>query len=73
MLDEFVKNSVNVVDFMNSSPNWQGSPTSVRNVFWPNIHKLLLGIVTPAECAAALDRDCNYSLETGRQQSTLHD
>jgi multiple sugar transport system substrate-binding protein len=73
MFDEFSKNAVNVVDFMNGSPNWQGCDTSVRSVFWPNIHRLLLGMVTPKECAAALDNDCNKALEAGRQQSTLHD
>jgi multiple sugar transport system substrate-binding protein len=72
MLDEFSKNSVNVVDFMNSSPNWQGNETSVRSVFWPNIHDLLQGTVTPTECAANLDRDCNKALEIGRESSRLY-
>ena len=53
---------VNVVDFMNNSPNWQGSENSVRNVFWPNIHKLLMGKTTPKECAADLNRDCNAAI-----------
>jgi multiple sugar transport system substrate-binding protein len=73
MLNEFNNNSSNVVDFMNSSPNWQGNDTSVRSVFWPNIHELLLGTVTPKECAANLDRDCNRALEIGRESSILHD
>jgi multiple sugar transport system substrate-binding protein len=73
MLDEFKKNAVNVVDFTNGSPNWQGSADSVRSVFWPNIHRLLMGLVTPEECAAALDRDCNRALESGRLGSTLHE
>jgi multiple sugar transport system substrate-binding protein len=72
MLTEFSENSDSVVDFMNSSPNWQGTDTSVRSVFYPNIHKLLLKTVTPEECAKALDEDCNNALETGRKSSTLH-
>ena len=62
MLAEFSANEVNVVDFMNNSPNWQGSENSVRNVFWPNIHKLLMGKTTPKECAADLNRDCNAAI-----------
>jgi multiple sugar transport system substrate-binding protein len=73
MLNEFNNNSSNVVDFMNSSPNWQGNDTSVRSVFWPNIHELLMGTVTPVECAANLDRDCNKALEIGRESSILHE
>jgi multiple sugar transport system substrate-binding protein len=73
MLSEFLKNASNVVDFMNSSPNWQGNETSVRSVFWPNIHNLLMGTVSPEECAAALDADCNKALEIGRENSTLHE
>lgn len=73
MLDEFTENSVNVVDFMNNSPNWQGNDTSVRSVFWPNIHELLAKNVTPAECAKMLNESCNAALETGRKDSTLHE
>lgn len=73
MLDEFTANAVNVVDFMNNSPNWQGNDTSVRSVFWPNIHELLLGTVTPRECAKALDEDCNEALRIGRENSVLHE
>jgi multiple sugar transport system substrate-binding protein len=73
MLEQFYDNAQNVVDFMNNSPNWQGNDTSVRSVFWPNIHELLLGTVTPDECAASLDADCNRALELGRQESTLHE
>jgi multiple sugar transport system substrate-binding protein len=73
MLNEFSQNLPNVVDFMNSSPNWQGNDTSVRSVFWPNIHNLLMKTVTPEECAQALDADCNKALEIGRESSTLHE
>jgi multiple sugar transport system substrate-binding protein len=72
MLSNFSANSVNVVDFMNNSPNWQGSDTSVRSVFYPNIRKLLLGTYTPSQCAAALDEDCNKALEIGRKEYKLH-
>ena len=73
MLDEFVANAGNVVDFMNNSPNWQGDDTSVRSVFWPNIHELLSGTITPKECAAALNEACNTALQTGRENSKLHE
>lgn len=73
MLEEFTKNSVNVVDFMNNSPNWQGGDNSVRSVFWPHIHALLARETTPEECAAALNADCNAALQTGRAKSLLHE
>ncbi|MCM1160463.1 MAG: extracellular solute-binding protein [Roseburia sp.] len=73
MLDEFTKNAVNVVDFMNNSPNWQGEDTSVRSVFWPNIHELLAKTITPQECAKRLDEACNAALEAGRANSVLHE
>lgn len=73
MLDEFVTNTANVVDFMNNSPNWQGNDTSVRSVFWPNIHELLSGTITPQECAKALNEACNAALEKGRENSRLHE
>jgi multiple sugar transport system substrate-binding protein len=73
MLSQFTANADHVVDFMNGSPNWQGNETSVRSVFWPNIHALLLGTVTPEECAQQLDEACNQALEIGRETSTLHE
>ncbi|MCM1123964.1 MAG: extracellular solute-binding protein [Eubacterium sp.] len=73
MLDEFTKNAVNVVDFMNNSPNWQGDNTSVRSVFWPNIHELLSKSVTPQECAKMLDESCNAALDAGWENSVLHE
>jgi multiple sugar transport system substrate-binding protein len=73
MLSQFSNNSSNVVDFMNSSPNWQGTDTSVRSVFYPHIRDLLMGTVTPEQCAAGLDSDCNRALEIGRERSTLHE
>ncbi|MCM1543420.1 MAG: extracellular solute-binding protein [Blautia sp.] len=73
MLDEFTENAVNVVDFMNNSPNWQGNDTSVRSVFWPNIHELLSKSITPQECAKMLDETCNAALDTGWESSVLHE
>ena len=73
MLDEFTGNAKNVVDFMNNSPNWQGEDTSVRSVFWPNIHELLSKNITPQECARLLDESCNAALDTGWENSTLHE
>lgn len=73
MLDEFTQNAENVVDFMNNSPNWQGNDTSVRSVFWPNIHDLLSKSITPEECAKRLNEDCNAALDTGWENSVLHE
>ena len=73
MLNEFVSNTSNVVDFMNNSPNWQGNDTSVRSVFWPNIHELLSGNITPDECAKMLNETCNAALQTGRENSKPHE
>jgi multiple sugar transport system substrate-binding protein len=73
MYDQFADNAENVVDYMNSSPNWQGSETAVRSVFWKSIHKLLQGTATPEECAAQLDESCNSALIYGRENSKLHD
>ena len=73
MLDEFTSNTAHVVDFMNNSPNWQGNETSVRSVFWPNIHEMLSGTMTPQECAEALNKACNAALQTGRENSKLHE
>jgi multiple sugar transport system substrate-binding protein len=72
MLSEFADNAEHEIDFMNKNPNWQGSDTSVRSVFYPQIHKLLSGTITPEACAAALDADCNAALRIGWAQSTLH-
>ncbi|MBO5094195.1 MAG: extracellular solute-binding protein [Lachnospiraceae bacterium] len=72
MLREFSENSGHIVDFMNNSPNWQGREDSVRSVFWPHIHELLLGTVTPQECAEGLNEDCNAALAAGRKESVLH-
>ena len=73
MLEEFVLNAENVVDFMNNSPNWQGNDTSVRSVFWPGIHDMLSGAITPQECAETLNKSCNAALQTGRENSRLHE
>ncbi len=70
MLPEFSANAANVIDFMHNSPNWQGSDNSVRSVFWPHIHDLLSGAVTPEECAAALNRDCNAAVSV---ETKLHE
>ena len=73
MLSTFAANASKAVNFMNNSPNWQGSDDSVRSVFWPHIHDLLAGNVTPEECAKAIDEDCNKAIEIGRENSTLHE
>lgn len=73
MLDDFTKNSINVIDFVNKTPNWQGREDSVRSVFWPNIRQLLMLKVTPEQCAANLDKSCNKALEIGLSMRKLHE
>jgi len=70
MLPQFSANTDHVIDFMNASPNWQGKDNSVRSVFFPQIHELLAGRLTPEECAANLNRDCNAALQV---EISLHD
>jgi multiple sugar transport system substrate-binding protein len=72
-VSEMAVNMENVVDFVQKNPNWQGTPTSVRSVFYPKIQELLRGSITPKECAAALDRDCNKAIEIGQSELKLHE
>ena len=72
MMEEFGRNAVHVVNFTNKSPNWQGREDSFRSVFWRTINKLLALRITPEQCAADLDRDCNAALEQGRKLQKLH-
>lgn len=65
MLKAYGENTPNAVDNIRASLNWQG----VRDVFYPNIRDLLLGIKSPAEVAAAIDERCNAALEQGRNES----
>lgn len=69
MLEEFYKNSANIVDFTANNPNWRG----VRDVFWPHIHALLEGTETPEEAAKGIDEDCNAAIEKGWADSVLHE
>ncbi|MDO4486092.1 MAG: extracellular solute-binding protein [Bacillota bacterium] len=73
MLGAFADNAAKTVNFMNNSPNWQGRDDSVRSVFWPHIHELLAGEVTPEECARGIDADCSKAIEAGRKSSKLHE
>lgn len=70
-LDEYFNNSSTTVNFTANNPNWQGSETSVRNIFYLHIHDLLTDDKTPKECAKSLDRDCNAAIKAGRN-SSLH-
>lgn len=62
MLRAYGENTANAVDNIRSSLNWQG----VRDVFYPNIRDLLMGVRTPEEVAAAIDQRCNAALALGR-------
>ena len=71
MIDQFTKNIPNVIHFMRGNPNWQGLDYSVRNVFYKGIFNLLSGRLTPQECAAKLNKDCNEATEYGRENSVI--
>ena len=62
MLRAYGANTPNTVDNIRNNLGWQG----VRDVFYRNIHDLLLGSKSPAEVAAAIDQSCNAALEQGR-------
>ncbi|WP_418750413.1 ABC transporter substrate-binding protein [Frisingicoccus sp.] len=69
MAEAYADNAKNAVNFTGNNPNWRG----VRNVFWTHIKALLEGTVTPEECAAAIDKDCNAAIEEGYKNSTIHE
>lgn len=62
MIQAYSDNSANVVDFLNSTPNWEG----VRAAFYPNIQDLYRGTKTPEAVAAAIDERCNAAIAQGR-------
>lgn len=65
MMQAYSDNSVNTVDFLNNTPNWEG----VRAAFYPNIQDLYRGNKTPQEVAAAIDQSCNAAIAEGRKPS----
>lgn len=65
MLKAYGENTSNVVDNICGSLNWQG----VRDVFYRNIHDLLIGGKSPEAVAAAIDESCNAALEQGRRRT----
>ncbi|MEC4175566.1 extracellular solute-binding protein [Adlercreutzia sp. R7] len=67
--DLFRANVSNVVDFTGSNPD----TLAVRDVFYPCIHDLLMGKLTPEECAARIDADCNAAIDAGIAESRLHE
>lgn len=69
MQEAYTANASNTVDFTANNPNWRG----VRDVFYPHIHELLAGTKTPQEVAEAIDTDCNAAIETGWENSKLHE
>lgn len=56
--DAYTANEATLVNFTDNLPNWAG----VRNVFYPQIHKLLNSDMTPEEAAEAIDRECNAAV-----------
>lgn len=78
MLDEYDKNAANSVDFLRGLPNWQGTSTSVRSVFYKEIARLLTEtsankfLATPEKCAEKLDAVLNNAIDIGFENSILH-
>lgn len=58
MVDAYAANEDTVVNFTNNLPNWAG----VRQAFYPEIHDLLLGTLTPEQAAANIDEACNQAV-----------
>ncbi|MCM1546391.1 MAG: hypothetical protein NC033_05070 [Clostridiales bacterium] len=73
LLDKFNENAACAVDFTRNLPNWQGSSDSVREVFYPEIAKLLRKECTPEQCAQSLQEKLNAAIESGRANSKYHD
>lgn len=65
MLKAYGDNMPNAVDNIQNNLNWQG----VRDVFYPSIHALLKGDMSPEEAAAAIDENCNAALKKGREEA----
>lgn len=62
MMEAYSKNSSNVVDFLNNTPNWEG----VRAAFYPHIQELYRGTKSPEQVAKGIDADCNAAIAKGR-------
>lgn len=45
----------------------------MRDIFFTGIHDLLMGKMTPGECAAFLDERCNAAIDEGWAVSRLHE
>lgn len=65
----FRANADNVWDFTGTNPDTQ----TVRDIFFTGIHDLLMGKMTPEECAAFLDERCNAAIDEGWAGSRLHE
>lgn len=66
--DLFSRNRDNVVDFTGSNPDTR----AVRDIFYKQIHALLMGNVTPEDAAANIDALCNEAIDEGVASSSLH-
>lgn len=66
--DMYIENNKHVIDYTANNPNWLG----VREAFYPNIHALLTGEMTPEQAANAIDEACNAEIEDGYRNSILH-
>ncbi|HJJ47866.1 MAG TPA: extracellular solute-binding protein [Methanocorpusculum sp.] len=67
--EAFAKNAERVVDYTGNNPNWVG----VRAAFYPVMHDLLSGRLTPEKAAEAIDKNCNAAIDEGYKNSILHE
>lgn len=67
-LDELAENELRLADISHNVPNW----AQVRQCFYPRIQDLLLGVLSPAETARALEEECNAAIRSGREAGSLH-
>ncbi len=65
----FSANRDNVVDSTGNNPDTR----AVREIFYQEIHQLLMGNLTPEEAAANIDARCNQAIDEGRATSILHE
>lgn len=65
----FAANRDNVVDFTGSNPDTR----AVRDIFYKEMHELLMGNITPEEAAANIDALCNEAIDDGVATSVLHE
>lgn len=68
-IKKYILNQSESINITSNNPNWRG----VRAVFYPYIQELLYGEMPIEEIARGIDADCNAAIETGYENSKLHE